>query len=153
KKHSSRIWFLFKGTRIGSVTLIKEEQAQNKISDPESWVDQHGNYLYRYALIRLRNPQIAEEIVQETYVAAFQARDRFGGQSSERTWLIGILKHKVLDHFRKSAKEVSLEEVGILPSESEESFQTSGEWIGHWTQNAAPMDWGANPTQLLEKRE
>ena len=118
------------------------------LSDPSSWVDEHGNYMFRYALLRLRDRALAEEAVQETFLAALQSRNKFGGQSSERTWLIGILKHKIIDHFRKQKREVPLEN-----TDEENSFRTSGEWIGHWTEQAAPLDWGAHPIKSLEKKE
>ena len=123
------------------------------LSDPSTWVDQHGDYLFRYALMRLRDRSIAEETVQETFLAALQAKSKFSGNSSEKTWLVGILKHKIIDHFRKHRREVSLEETQLLPSEREETFRTAGEWVGHWSENAAPSDWGADPIKTLEKRE
>lgn len=123
------------------------------LSDPSTWVDQHGDYLFRYALMRLRDRSIAEETVQETFLAALQAKSKFSGNSSEKTWLIGILKHKIIDHFRKHRREVSLEDTQLLPSEREETFRTTGEWVGHWAQHAAPSDWGADPIKTLQKRE
>jgi RNA polymerase sigma-70 factor, ECF subfamily len=124
-----------------------------RLSDPSTWVDQHGNYLFRYALMRLRDRALAEEAVQETLLAALQAKDKFSGHSSEKTWFVGILKHKIIDHFRKQRREVPLEDSDLLPAEREESFRTTGEWVGHWTEEAAPTEWGANPIQVLEKRE
>ena len=74
-------------------------------SDPEQWVDLYGNYLYRFALGRMRNPEEAQNAVQETFLAALTACKNFAGKSSERTWLISILKHKIIDHFRKNYRE------------------------------------------------
>jgi len=122
-------------------------------SDPERWVDDHGDYLYRYALMRLRNPETAEEAVQETFVAALQARKGFAGQSSERTWLVGILKHKIIDHFRRVSKQRPLDLVETLPYESEPLFRDSGEWVDHWTDDNGPIEWGANQHQLFENDE
>ncbi|HQP11044.1 MAG TPA: sigma factor, partial [Candidatus Omnitrophota bacterium] len=73
--------------------------------DPERWVDQHGNYLYHFALGRLRNITEAENAVQETFLAALKACRTFSGKSSERTWLTGILKHKIVDALRKHYRE------------------------------------------------
>lgn len=123
------------------------------LSDPSTWVDQHGNYLFRYALMRLRDRALAEEAVQEMFLSALQAKNKFGGQSSEKTWLVGILKHKIIDHFRKQRREVSLEDSELLPTEREETFRSAGEWVGHWTEEAAPTEWGANPIKMLEKKE
>ncbi len=63
------------------------------LSDPKDWVDKYGDYLFRSAILRVRDEVVAEEIVQETFLAALQARNRFAGHSSERTWLVGIMKH------------------------------------------------------------
>ncbi len=81
---------------------------QGGIDSPEQWLDAHGDALYRYALVRLRDAHKAEEAVQETLLAALQARERFSGGASVRTWLIGILKHKILDQFRREARELNL---------------------------------------------
>ena len=68
-------------------------------SDPQRWVDAYGDFLYRFALVRVRDRDIAEELVQDTLLASLQAQERFTGQSSERTWMVGILKHKMIDYF------------------------------------------------------
>lgn len=123
-------------------------------SDPDVWVERHADALYRYALLRLRNQELAEDIVQETFLAALKARSTFEGQSSERTWLIGILKHKIIDHFRRCSREITcLQDCEMLASEQEDSFRAAGEWIGHWKPEAAPSEWNAGPEALLEQRD
>src|SRR5438874_11824330 len=69
------------------------------------WVNDHGECLYRYALVRVRKPEVAEDLVQETFLAAVRGYEKFGGRSSERTWLVGILKNKIVDHIRKFVRE------------------------------------------------
>jgi RNA polymerase sigma-70 factor (ECF subfamily) len=73
-------------------------------TDPATWVDAHGAALLAYATPRVRDRQIAEDLVQETFLAALQAGN-FRGDAQERTWLIGILRNKVCDHFRRLARE------------------------------------------------
>ena len=65
----------------------------------------HRQYLYRYALKELRDPVAADDAVQETFAAALTGQCRFEGRSGTRTWLIGILKHKILDEYRRRARE------------------------------------------------
>jgi RNA polymerase sigma-70 factor, ECF subfamily len=67
---------------------------------PERWLDDHGRVLFKYAYARVRDDDLAEEIVQDTLLAAWRGRRRFAGKSSERTWLVGILKHRLADHWR-----------------------------------------------------
>jgi len=78
---------------------------ETSISDPVSWVDEHGDFLYNYALGQLRHAGDAEDVVQETFLAALKAQNGFAGRSSERTWLVSILRHKVCDHFRRRYRE------------------------------------------------
>ena len=86
--------------------------AENRhMSDPETWVDQYGDYLFRYALTRLQDSAAAEDLVQETFLAALNARENFEGRSSVTTWLTGILKHKLIDHLRKESREQSVKDV------------------------------------------
>jgi RNA polymerase sigma-70 factor (TIGR02943 family) len=121
--------------------------------DPDLWIDQHGDYLYKYALFRLRDPAIAEDAVQETLLAALQGYKKFAGRGSERTWLVGILKHKIIDYFRKSSREKPLDLDESKHLEHDEYFRDSGEWIGHWRPDLAPMDWNANPVDLVQQGE
>jgi RNA polymerase sigma-70 factor, ECF subfamily len=68
---------------------------------PFEWLEAHGSYLFNLAVGQVRNETAAEDLVQETFLAALKARDRFRGQSSDRTWLVGILRHKIYDHLRR----------------------------------------------------
>ena len=116
--------------------------------DPDKWLDCHGNYLYRYALVRVREAAVAEDLLQETLLAAVGSCHSHAGRSSERTWLVGIMKHKVIDHFRRAVRNAQFQ----LPPEDDEIewFEQSGPWRGHWREDQAPMTW---PVQALESRE
>lgn len=114
---------------------------------PEAWLERYGTALYRYALTHVRDHHKAEDLVQETLLAALDARDRFAGNASVRTWLTAILKHKLMDQFRREAREVRLD----VPDRSgegddrlmEEIFDPSGAWRDRGTH------WG-DPERLLE---
>lgn len=116
----------------------------HQTSDPSTWVDLYGDALYRYALLRLRDPAVAEDIVQETFLAALSARQRFSGQSSEKTWLIGILKHKVIDHFRKHGREQHNDDIDALTRQQDACFDESGHW-------QTELDAWHDPEQSLEQ--
>lgn len=122
------------------------------LSDPHTWADQHGDYLFRCALLRVRDRGLAEEIVQETFLAALQARGRFAGQSSERSWLVGIMKHKIVDQFRKSCREQPADD----PDRIGEEMDADGTFDegGHWKlDQTAPLDWPDNPAGILERKQ
>ncbi|MBI1733413.1 MAG: hypothetical protein HYR49_11695 [Gammaproteobacteria bacterium] len=61
-------------------------------------------------MLRVRDANLAEDLVQETLLWGLRSLDRFRGESSERTWLTGILKHKILDHLRVSGRTVNVED-------------------------------------------
>ena len=69
------------------------------------WVDAHADFLFNFAIGQVRDAGIAEELVQETFLAAVKSSARFSGQSSERMWLAGILRHKIFDHLRRTCRE------------------------------------------------
>ncbi len=107
------------------------------LSDPGQWLDRYGNILYRYAFARVRVEEVAEDLLQETLIAALKAQANFAGQASEQTWLIGILKHKMMDYFRKSVREQTQEfdDLAIAAVEGE-YFDRKGSWqieLSTWT--------------------
>ena len=83
-----------------SMNKPQKEQGSRSI-DPELWVDRYEDYLYAFAQSWFVDRTTAEDIVQETFLSALNSIKNFKGHSSERTWLTSILKHKILDHFRK----------------------------------------------------
>jgi RNA polymerase sigma-70 factor (ECF subfamily) len=76
---------------------------------PETWVDRHGDALYRFALRRVTDLELADDLVQETFLEGLRARSSFTGGSSVRTWLTAILKHKIIDQYRRSGRTPRME--------------------------------------------
>jgi RNA polymerase sigma-70 factor (ECF subfamily) len=133
---------------MGETVLQKVASGQ---LHPEQWVEQHGDVLYRFALTRVRNPTVAEDVVQETLVSALRSQATFSGRSTERTWLVGILKHKIIDHFRTSNRERPVEQVEDWPQAVETPFDESGGW--RVKDGEGPMDWGADVSSAVERKE
>lgn len=118
------------------------------MTDPSAWIDAYGDRLYRYALSRVRDEGSAEDLLQDTFLTALKSRDRFKAESSELTWMTGILRNKIFEFYRRQAKEVPL-----LPSD-EESDPESEFFAGrHWSASAAPRDWGGEPARKAESAE
>lgn len=119
------------------------------ISDPATWVDAHGDRLFRYALSRLRDERAAEDLIQETFLAALRGRDKFKGESSELTWMTGILRNKIFEHLRRQAREVPL----ASSAEDDEREESLFDGTGHWKEAVAPADWGGEPQKKAESAE
>ena len=115
--------------------------------DPEGWVDRHGDSLYRYALVRLRAPDLAADAVQETFLEALRVRETFAGRASERTWLCGILRHKIIDQFRKSTRESS--KLNGIATNGADSWPFDAR--GHWREGVA--SWAGSPLREMETKE
>jgi RNA polymerase sigma-70 factor (ECF subfamily) len=124
---------------------------RQSLSDPEAWVDQHGDYLFRCAMLRVQDRAVAEDLVQETFLAALTAQERFAGQSSERSWMVGILKHKIIDRFRKDVRERPADDpMFVDQAEDDASFDEGGHWKLDQT---APLDWPDHPGAVLERKQ
>ncbi len=128
---------------------MNEEQlaAKSQTLDPEAWVDQYGDYLYRYAISRIHEPAAAEDLVQETLLAALQSKEGFQGRSSEKTWLTGILKYKIIDHIRKKSREQPTDTIELTADAMHEHFDEKGGW------KVGPAKWAVSPKELLEQKE
>lgn len=114
--------------------------------EAERWLAEYGDYLFRYARRRLSSDEQAEDAVQETLLAALKARQRFSGTSSERTWLTGILKHKIVDMVRQQYRETTAPHGG--DGEDANDWEMLFDQSGHWA--GTLRDWG-DPVAELEK--
>ena len=117
-----------------------------KTSNVHDWLNQHGDFLYRFALARLRDPHLAEDVVQETFLAAIKSPS-FSGDSSPRTWLTGILKHKIIDVMRKNVREIAASD---LMSDADANMDEFFDDAGHWTEG--PQAWDM-PEDALEQKQ
>lgn len=118
----------------------------NDASDPARWLDLHGDALYRFAYLRTRDESLAEDLVQETLLAALKARERFAGESSERTWLIAILKNKLVDHIRRVGREAPLPD----DADGSDALDALFDDRDHWS--VRPLNWG-RPHETLENQQ
>jgi RNA polymerase sigma-70 factor (ECF subfamily) len=105
----------------------------------EDWLTRHGEALYRYAMRYTAAHNEAEDLVQETLLAAWRSRDRFRGEASERTWLIGILKHKIGDRFRNLGHEHEQSAGDDEDTIEAQFFRANGAW------REPPGNWGRDP--------
>ncbi len=107
--------------------------------DPATWVDRYGDALFHFALARVNNREIAEDLVQDTVRAAVKYQARFKGQSSEKTWLFGMLKHKVIDHYRRNKSILYEQDLNPGTENLDKFFNAKGAWQAlptHWSLNS-----------------
>ena len=102
--------------------------------------------LLRFARTQLRNEAWAEDAVSDTLLAALEKPGSFGGQSQLKTWLVGVLKHKVIDQLRRHAREATI----LSSDDGEDIDELLFDETGHWRDK--PADWG-NPEQQCGERE
>lgn len=107
-------------------------------------IETHHAYLVRFAMLQLRDPHLAEDVAQETILAALESRSQFAGKSSLKTWLTGILKFKIIDVLRQRGREPQAEEVaeeGL--GQLEDLFDERGHWaapnVPEWAKPEAAM--------------
>lgn len=115
--------------------------------DPETWVDQYGDYLYRFALSRIKDQAVAEDLVQETFMAALRGRKNFKGRSAVKTWLSAILKHKIVDYLRKKTREHVINDTDTITETVDGFFHKNGSW------KIRPGKWNLDPSKVYEQRE
>jgi RNA polymerase sigma-70 factor, ECF subfamily len=114
-------------------------------------LESHRGYLFRVAYLQLRDRDLAEDVVQDTIVAALAGKASFGGKSSLRTWLTGILKHKIVDAIRRRQREPL--PAAVLGDEIDvDDFDTLFKDNGSWDDDARPADWG-DPEASLSRRQ
>lgn len=94
--------------------------------NPDKWIDLYADYLYNYTILRVSDKEIAQDLVQDTFLAALKSMKNFKGEASERTWLVSILKRKVIDYYRKINSNKGKAEVRISYNSDEE---TEGDWL------------------------
>jgi RNA polymerase sigma-70 factor (ECF subfamily) len=142
--------FNARGAMTGSQKPHADEMdAVVAVGDASAWLAEHGDVLYRYARSRVGHRQLAEDLVQDALLAALQSRERFEGRASVRTWLLSILRHKIIDNSRRAGKSIAATEGETQSAPGNiiaRYFSAKGLW------KKAVGSWQA-PEQTLEDRE
>ena len=108
--------------------------------------------LLRFARMQLRSDAAAEDMVQETLMAALEKSDSFEGAATAKTWVFAILKNRITDEFRRRARRPSSESMDLHEPEEESpgAFDALFDSRGHWRES--PPTW-SNPDQSLEQQQ
>ena len=122
--------------------------SKDELMSSDNWISEYGDYLYRYAFIQLKSQPEAEDVVQDTLLSAYKARDQFQGKSSVKTWLTTILRNKIIDHIRKNKKHSNNEQISINDdSVVNSTFNSYGVWT-KWINS-----WASSPEVLAEQKD
>jgi len=116
------------------------------IIDPNKWIDSYSDYLYNYTITRVSDREIAQDLVQDTFFAGLKSMKNFKGEASERTWLVSILKRKIIDHYRKINSNKGKAEVRI-------SYNTDSETEGDWLEERVADQFDRTAEDNLENEE
>ncbi len=106
------------------IKTTKIEMSVNQL-DPNVWVDKYSDYLYNYTIVRVNDHEVAQDLISETFLAGLKSKNNFKGEATERTWLISILKRKIIDHYRKINSNKGKAEVRMSYSDDE----SEGDWL------------------------
>jgi len=117
-----------------------------KTLQADYWVSKYADMLYAYTVVRVNDTNVAEDIVQETFLGAWKGRETYNGDASEKNWLFTICKNKIIDYFRKKGN--NLVSYGELDTNSG-VFDDQD----HWTNESAPKNWKTNDMQPVERKE
>jgi RNA polymerase sigma-70 factor (ECF subfamily) len=120
--------------------------------DPERWVAEHGDALLGFAAGRVRDRAVAQDLVQETFLAALKSRAGFAGRSTERAWLFGILRNKLTDYYRRQGREIAVADLEAPLPEERGLFGERGFGKDGWMGGMAPKAW-ETPDELLVSKE
>ena len=110
-----------------------------------AWVNDYSDVLYGYVVQRVKDPDTAKDLLQETFLAAWRNVDKYNGEASVKTWLFTILKNKIIDHYRKISGTYT-EELVHDDTDSNAFFDNTG----HWAKGSYPSDWGNIPVESKE---
>lgn len=114
--------------------------------DPSKWIDLYADYLFNYTITRVSDAEIAQDLVQETFLAGLKSAKNFKGDASERTWLISILKRKIIDHYRKINSKKGKAEVRM-------SFSSSDDNEGDWLEQRVADPFDGNAEDAMQNEE
>lgn len=113
---------------------------------PEQWIDLYSDYLFNYTISRVNDRDLAQDLVQDTFVAGLKSMKNFKGKASERTWLISILKRKIIDHYRKINSNKGKAEVRV-------NFSEEGNDEGSWLEKRVADPFDKTAEDSLENTE
>ena len=126
--------------------FILQMTQEKVVLNTNKWIDNYADYMYNYAIVRVNDSDLAKDLVQDTFFAGLKSAKNFQGKSTERTWLVSILKRKIIDHYRKINSKKGKAEVRM-------NFYEDGENEGNWIEERVPQSWNNQSEKSIENQE
>ena len=124
--------------------LQNKKMSDHQIN-PNKWIDLYSDYLFNYTITRVSDREIAKDLIQDTFFAGLKSMKNFKGEASERTWLISILKRKIIDHYRKINSKKGKAEVRMTYTTDDQE----GDWLEERVEDEAYL----NAQESIENEE
>ncbi|WP_452228623.1 MULTISPECIES: sigma-70 family RNA polymerase sigma factor [unclassified Lacinutrix] len=116
------------------------------VIDPNKWIDLYSDYLFNYTISRVNDRDLSKDLVQDTFFAGLKSMKNFKGEASERTWLISILKRKIIDYYRRINSNKGKAEVRM-------SYNSDTESEGDWLEERVADPFDKNAESVIENEE
>lgn len=125
--------------------MQKVKEINENAETIKQWVELYSDTMYRWALNKTSSKESAEDLVQETFLSAFNSFEKFQEKSSPKTWLFAILNNKISDYRRRNFRQPTTGDIHI--------FEKMFDHNGKWKPEARPQSWGNEDENLLDNPE
>ncbi len=129
--------------------MVSNNYSDTKQQTLSNWVRMYTDSLLNWAKYKVNNQEIAEDLVQETFLSAVKSYENFKGNSSPKTWLFRILNNKIIDHFRQYAKGIKVEQ-RISVTEAMQHTDSLFDADGNWETNGLELAWQVTDQNILD---
>ncbi|MCF6332078.1 MAG: sigma-70 family RNA polymerase sigma factor [Draconibacterium sp.] len=128
-------------------------EKQKFACDPNIWVDEYSDEFFRFTMYRVKNREIAEDLVQETFLSGLNALDKFRQDCPEKSWLYNILRNKIIDHFRKKTNREIKQSSAVVETDDDSFYNQFFKTGGQWDNDASPENWDISADKIMEREE
>ena len=128
-------------------------EKQKFACDPNIWVDEYSDEFFRFTMYRVKNREVAEDLVQETFLSALKSLNKFRRDCPEKSWLYNILRNKIIDHFRKKTNQEIKRSSAVSETDDDTFYMQFFKKGGQWDNDASPENWNIAADKIMEREE
>ena len=128
-------------------------EKEKYVCNPEIWVDEYSDAFFRFAMYRVKSREIAEDLVQETFLSGLKSLEKFRRDCPEKSWLYNILRNKIIDHFRKKTNQEIKQSSAVVETDDDSFYGQFFKKEGQWNNEASPENWDISADKIMEQEE